>query len=181
MLPGLNSSKCRSTLWPTPVTIFFSFHATQKLDLTLEKAYKTNQEYGKTSARSKKAKEAVNKERYDLFMECFQPGFQHVSENIDTSTKPWPGSALRPRTPPAMPRNRLAGVWTTVASYRENLCRPMTSLSGGKQSLASLALLFAIRSCNPFFVMDEVDAALDSSNVAKLTNFICYDLYGHHI
>jgi structural maintenance of chromosome 1 len=43
--------------------------------------------------------------------------------------------------------------------------RDMEQLSGGEKTVAALALLFAIHSFHPapFFVMDEVDAALDNS------------------
>ncbi|KAF9230138.1 RecF/RecN/SMC N terminal domain-containing protein, partial [Melanogaster broomeanus] len=41
--------------------------------------------------------------------------------------------------------------------------RDMEQLSGGEKTVAALALLFAIHSYQPapFFVLDEVDAALD--------------------
>lgn len=50
----------------------------------------------------------------------------------------------------------------------------MEQLSGGEKTMAALALLFAIHSFHPapFFVLDEVDAALDSTNVAKLARYI---------
>jgi len=50
----------------------------------------------------------------------------------------------------------------------------MTHLSGGEKTVAALALLFAINDYKPapFIVLDEVDAALDARNVAKVTNFI---------
>ena len=46
--------------------------------------------------------------------------------------------------------------------------------SGHAQTLAALALLFAMHSFQPapFFVLDEVDAALDSANVARAAAFI---------
>lgn len=46
----------------------------------------------------------------------------------------------------------------------------MDQLSGGEQTVAALALLFAIHSYrpSPFFVLDEVDAALDNVNVSKV-------------
>ncbi|KAG5518171.1 hypothetical protein PMAC_003357 [Pneumocystis sp. 'macacae'] len=52
--------------------------------------------------------------------------------------------------------------------------RDMEQLSGGEKTIAALALLFAIHSYkpSPFFVLDEVDAALDNANVAKIANYI---------
>lgn len=50
----------------------------------------------------------------------------------------------------------------------------MDQLSGGEKTMAALALLFAIHSFHPapFFVLDEVDAALDPTNVSKLARYI---------
>jgi structural maintenance of chromosome 1 len=52
--------------------------------------------------------------------------------------------------------------------------RDMEHLSGGEKTMAALALLFAIHSYqpSPFFVLDEVDAALDNANVAKIAAYI---------
>ena len=52
--------------------------------------------------------------------------------------------------------------------------REMEMLSGGEKTIAALALLFAIHSyrASPFFVLDEVDAALDKSNVEKMARFV---------
>lgn len=52
--------------------------------------------------------------------------------------------------------------------------RDMDQLSGGEKTIAALALLFAIHSYHPspFFVLDEVDAALDNANVAKVAKYI---------
>ncbi|XP_064418044.1 structural maintenance of chromosomes protein 1B [Latimeria chalumnae] len=51
---------------------------------------------------------------------------------------------------------------------------PMDNLSGGEKSVAALALVFAIHSFRPapFFVLDEVDAALDNTNIGKVTSYI---------
>lgn len=52
--------------------------------------------------------------------------------------------------------------------------RDMDQLSGGEKTVAALSLLFAIHSFRPapFFIMDEVDAALDNVNVLKVCNYI---------
>lgn len=71
--------------------------------------------------------------------------------------------------------------------------RDMEQLSGGEKTIAALALLFAIHRYDasrcirctlshafpsyrpaPFFVLDEVDAALDNANVAKLANYLSH-------
>jgi structural maintenance of chromosome 1 len=50
----------------------------------------------------------------------------------------------------------------------------MDQLSGGEKSVAALALLFTVHSYrpSPFFVLDEIDAALDATNIGKVANFI---------
>jgi structural maintenance of chromosome 1 len=52
--------------------------------------------------------------------------------------------------------------------------RDMEQLSGGEKTVAALSLLFAIHSFRPapFFVMDEIDAALDNVNLRKICNYI---------
>lgn len=52
--------------------------------------------------------------------------------------------------------------------------RDMEHLSGGEKTMAALALLFAIHNYipSPFFVLDEVDAALDNANTAQLADYL---------
>jgi len=48
------------------------------------------------------------------------------------------------------------------------------NLSGGEKSVAALALLFALHSYKPapFFILDEIDAALDPTNVNRVASYI---------
>ena len=135
-----------------------------------EKFQETSDEFEAARRRAKKAKqtfEAVKKERYERFMQCFD----HVSNRIDDIYK-------------ALSRNQSAqaflGPENAEEPYLEGTSyncvapgkrfRPMDNLSGGEKTVAALALLFAIHSYQPapFFVLDEVDAALDNTNIGKV-------------
>ncbi len=50
----------------------------------------------------------------------------------------------------------------------------LDSMSGGEKTLTSLAFLFAIMQhySSPFYVLDEVDAALDKANTRKIVNLV---------
>ena len=52
--------------------------------------------------------------------------------------------------------------------------QPLVSLSGGERALTMVALIFALLKTNPapFCVLDEVDAALDESNVRRFTSVL---------
>jgi len=51
---------------------------------------------------------------------------------------------------------------------------PLSLLSGGEKSLVSIAFLFSIYSINssPFYVFDEVDAALDDVNISRFMTLV---------
>ncbi len=56
----------------------------------------------------------------------------------------------------------------------------MDALSGGEKTVAALALLFAMHSYRqaPFFVLDEIDDALDNTNVYKVARYIAQKTSG---
>ncbi|XP_042849452.1 structural maintenance of chromosomes protein 1B isoform X3 [Panthera tigris] len=115
--------------------------------------------------------EQVKKRRYDLFSQCFE----HVSVSIDQIYKKLCRNVsaqafLSPENPE---EPYLEGIsYNCVAPGKRFM--PMDNLSGGEKCVAALALLFAVHSFRPapFFVLDEVDAALDNTNVGKVSSYI---------
>ncbi|XP_014216810.1 structural maintenance of chromosomes protein 1A [Copidosoma floridanum] len=148
--------------------------AIQKLYLAKEKLQETNEEFEQLRKKAKKAKtqfEKVKKERYDRFTTCFE----HVSNEIDPIYK----SLAKNQSAQAFlgPENPeepyLDGInYNCVAPGKR--FQPMSNLSGGEKTVAALALLFAIHSYQPapFFVLDEIDAALDNTNIGKVASYI---------
>ncbi|KAF7804635.1 structural maintenance of chromosomes protein 1 [Senna tora] len=118
---------------------------------------------------------AVKQKRYELFTDAFN----YVAGNIDkiykqltkSNTHPLGGTAylnLENEDDPF-----LHGIKYTAMPPTKRF-RDMEQLSGGEKTVAALALLFSIHSYkpSPFFILDEVDAALDNLNVAKVAGFI---------
>ncbi|KAL9243005.1 hypothetical protein vseg_016947 [Gypsophila vaccaria] len=118
---------------------------------------------------------AVRDERHRKFTDAFN----HISSNIDkiykqltrSSTHPLGGTAYLNLENEDEPF--IYGIKYTAMPPTKRF-RDMEQLSGGEKTVAALALLFAIHSFkpSPFFILDEVDAALDNLNVAKVAGFI---------
>ena len=129
----------------------------------------------KRAAAAKKAFEEVKQRRYDLFMKAFN----HISENIGGTYKdltkspefPLGGQAYLDMEDSTEPY--LAGLKYHAMPPLKRF-RDMEHLSGGEKTIAALALLFAIHSYqpSPFFVLDEVDAALDNVNVSRVAKYV---------
>ncbi|XP_006899597.1 PREDICTED: structural maintenance of chromosomes protein 1B-like [Elephantulus edwardii] len=115
--------------------------------------------------------EQVKRRRYDLFSQCFE----HVSISIDQIYKQLcrNTSAQAFLSPENPEEPYLEGIsYNCVAPGKRFM--PMDNLSGGEKCVAALALLFAVHSFRPapFFVLDEVDAALDNTNIGKVSSYI---------
>ena len=52
--------------------------------------------------------------------------------------------------------------------------KKMSLLSGGEKSMTAMALLFAVYRIRqtPFYILDEIEAALDDSNLRRLMNYL---------
>lgn len=148
--------------------------AIEKLELARGKLQVTNEEFEAARRKAKKAKinfEKIKKERYDKFTECFE----HVSNNIDNIYK---SLAKNPSAQAYLSCENPEEPYLDGISYNcvapGKRFQPMSNLSGGEKTIAALALLFAIHSYHPapFFVLDEIDAALDNTNIGKVASYI---------
>ena len=72
------------------------------------------------------------------------------------------------------PGNRLDEGVQILAQTPGKRLQPLTLLSGGERALTALAFLFALQAVNPspFYVLDEVDAALDDANVMRFNRVL---------
>ncbi|RZC33774.1 structural maintenance of chromosomes protein 1A [Asbolus verrucosus] len=151
-----------------------NMRAIQKLELAQGKLQSTNEEFENLRKQNKKAKaafERIKQQRYERFTRCFD----HVSNEIDNIYKSLAqnqsAQAFLGAENPEEPY--LDGInYNCVAPGKR--FQPMSNLSGGEKTVAALALLFAIHSYQPapFFVLDEVDAALDNTNIGKVAKYI---------
>ncbi|WXC56255.1 hypothetical protein SNK03_002188 [Fusarium graminearum] len=156
-----------------------NMRAMERLESVETRLRVTDQEYEDSKTAAQEAKEAfseVKQKRYDLFNKAFshiQEQISHVYKDLTRSEAyPLGGQAyLDIEEDTDMPY--LSGIKYHAMPPLKRF-RDMEHLSGGEKTMAALALLFAIHSYqpSPFFVLDEVDAALDNANVDKIKKYI---------
>uniref|UniRef100_A0A8C2WV66 Structural maintenance of chromosomes protein n=1 Tax=Cyclopterus lumpus TaxID=8103 RepID=A0A8C2WV66_CYCLU len=148
--------------------------AMEKLESVRDKFQETSDEFEAARKRAKKAKQAfeqIKKERFDRFNNCFESVATNIDEIYKALSRNSSAQAFLGPENPEEPY--LDGInYNCVAPGKR--FRPMDNLSGGEKTVAALALLFAIHSYKPapFFVLDEIDAALDNTNIGKVANYI---------
>ncbi|GKY92407.1 hypothetical protein MPSEU_000211300 [Mayamaea pseudoterrestris] len=138
----------------------------------------SNSDYEKTKDLANKAAkkfQSIKAKRVKRFNEAFT----HIDEALKTIYTDMTKSSKHP-----LGGKAYLSLDDTEEPYRGGLkfnamppmkrFRDMEQLSGGEKTVAALSLLFAIHSYHPapFFVMDEVDAALDNINLRKVCNYI---------
>jgi len=146
-------------------------NVTQKLKDTGADFDKAKEESRKATAEFQK----IKNERTKRFMRAFN----HIDEALKTIYRDMTKSSKHP-----LGGNAYLSLDDTEEPFKGGMkfnamppmkrFRDMEQLSGGEKTVAALALLFAIHSYHPapFFVMDEVDAALDNINLRKVCNYI---------
>ncbi|OIO42423.1 hypothetical protein AUJ62_01165 [Candidatus Pacearchaeota archaeon CG1_02_32_21] len=72
------------------------------------------------------------------------------------------------------PENMFEGGINIAIKVAKGKYLDITSLSGGEKTLVALSLIFAIQEFNPyaFYILDEIDAALDKRNSELLANLL---------
>ncbi|TQS35436.1 hypothetical protein Golomagni_04143 [Golovinomyces magnicellulatus] len=155
-----------------------NMRATERLDSVEIRLKTAEREFEIARKAAKKAKEEfelVKEKRCDLFNKAFT----HISEQISHVYKDLTRSSTFP-----LGGQAYLDIEESDAPYYSGIkyhampplkrFRDMEHLSGGEKTMAALALLFAVHSFqpSPFFVLDEVDAALDNANVEKIKNYI---------
>lgn len=142
----------------------------------------------KVSLINKDRKELINdyNEANEAFKQCcerrkevFMAAYEQVEGVIDSTYKDLTrtlqfttgGQALLALTNPEEPY--LGGIKYTVSPVGKQY-RDISQLSGGEKTIATLALLFALHSYRraPFFIMDEIDDALDNANVERVARYV---------
>ncbi|KAA0153820.1 hypothetical protein FNF29_02809 [Cafeteria roenbergensis] len=156
-----------------------NLRATDQLDTAQRRLREVDRRLAETNAAAERAEDRfaeIAQDRAERFGECVR----HVQREIDLCFKGLTRSTKHPQGGTASlhlfdehsPFD--GGGVNFSATYPGKTMRSLGQLSGGEKTVAALALLFAIHSFRraPFFVMDEVDAALDSSNVHKVSHYV---------
>uniref|UniRef100_A0A914QYI8 SMC hinge domain-containing protein n=1 Tax=Panagrolaimus davidi TaxID=227884 RepID=A0A914QYI8_9BILA len=148
-----------------------NLRASKRMEEVRSKEDETKEEYENARKKALKAQaafEKVKNERYKLFSNFFEPISQKIDEIYKQLSRNESAQAFL--GPENQEEPYLDGInFNCVAPGKR--FRPMDNLSGGEKTIAALALLFSIHSKNPspFFVLDEIDAALDNTNISKVT------------
>jgi structural maintenance of chromosome 1 len=151
----------------------------ERLESVKSRLESTMEDFENSRAAAKAAKEAFNDVKKKRF-ELFDKAVKHIQEQIKHVYKELTRAPLAPLGGEAYldyeddnEEPYLSGIkYHAIPPFKR--FRDMEQLSGGEKTMAALALLFAIHSYSPspFFVLDEVDAALDNANVDKIKTYI---------
>ena len=156
-----------------------NMRATKSLEAVEARLKATEKDFEDARTALRVAKETfgeVKKKRFDLFNRAFmhiQEQITHVYRDL-TRTDAYPlGGQAYLDIEEDTDAPYLSGIKYHAMPPLKRF-RDMELLSGGEKTMAAMALLFAIHSYqpSPFFVLDEVDAALDNANVDKIKKYI---------
>jgi structural maintenance of chromosome 1 len=155
-----------------------NMRSAERLDATSERLKATDREFNESRAAAKnanKAFEEIKRKRAELFNKAFN----HIKDQIEpvykelTKTQAYPLGGRATLSCEDEDEPYLSGLSYNAMPPLKRF-REMEHLSGGEKTMAALALLFAVHTFapSPFFVLDEVDAALDTHNTEQLAQYV---------
>jgi len=102
----------------------------------------------------------------DVFTELVPGGFGRLIMSNHVDLPPGADAAARVAN--------YAGVSIKVQFPGSGVATTMAQLSGGQKTMVALCLIFAIQRCDPapFYIFDEIDAALDATHRSALAKMI---------
>ncbi|KAK1835945.1 structural maintenance of chromosomes protein 1 [Podospora conica] len=156
-----------------------NMRAIERLESVKSRLESTEKEWEDSKNALRSIKDAfadVKKKRFELFNKAFshiQDQISHVYKELTRSDAYPLGGQAYLDIEEDTDTPYLSGIKYHAMPPLKRF-RDMEHLSGGEKTMAALALLFAIHSYqpSPFFVLDEVDAALDNANVEKIKKYI---------
>ena len=104
---------------------------------------------------------------------AFVTTFEQINQNFDRTFKELFGGGSAELSL-SDPEDVLTSGIEIKAAPPGKIIKNLVQLSGGEQSFIAIALFFAILQVNPtpFFILDEIEAALDEVNVARFAAYI---------
>jgi structural maintenance of chromosome 1 len=155
-----------------------NMRSADRLEQTSEKLQAVEREFNQSRKAYRDALREFTKVK-EHRMELFNKAFNHIKDQIApvykdlTKSSSWPLGGQAYLDVEEEDEPYLSGVKYHATPPGKRF-RDMEHLSGGEKTMAALALLFAIHTYapSPFFVLDEVDAALDVANTLRLANYV---------
>jgi structural maintenance of chromosome 1 len=148
-----------------------NYKAIDRLDVVGESIEKIDSDIDAAHQRAEQCRQRylqIREQRKKTFMDAFST----INDNINAVYKALTGGFGQAHLENAV-EDPYAHPVTYSLAPKSKAFTDIQHLSGGEQSVAALALLFAIQCVrpSPFFVLDEIDAALDSDNVGVVAEY----------
>ncbi|OII71847.1 uncharacterized protein cubi_00655 [Cryptosporidium ubiquitum] len=148
----------------------------KEIDAQLDALLEDQKDMRKKSMEIDKSYKLIRKKRTESFMKCFETVKEAVGDfysRLTCNNSNVGGQAFLDLDDTNLEEPFACGVIFHAMPPSKRF-RDIQQLSGGEKTMAALALLFAMQSYHPspFFVLDEVDAALDPCNVQSIAKFL---------
>lgn len=148
-----------------------NYRAMNRLDVVGGSIEKIDQDIENAHQKAQECRERylqIREQRHKTFVNAFEI----INENINAVYKALTGGFGQAHLESSV-ESPYSNPITYSLAPKSKAFTDIQHLSGGEQAVAALALLFAIQSIrpSPFFVLDEIDAALDSSNVGVVAEY----------